>query len=480
MSYSIKLRIRPELGQDKRGETPIYLQYIQLRQRIFIGTKQRINPLFWDNTLGRPKRNHPNYMALLTFLSAKLEQIELLIDKYKKEHDKYPSPAKLRAIIQKSETKHTPKIKNKDKLSELWVNYIDDQKAKKVKPATLDIYHQTWDKWSVFSKKKGEDYTYLDIRFELLDQFRAYLLNQGTQKNTRGKAIKTMKAFFNYLLLTKELPINPSFKRVSVEKEVLDICTLTLGELEALKREVLFSTYPGFTTPHFNLNTDDKLIGQIMVFLCSTGLSFVDFDKLRLKHLIFDKKEGVPVDLRIELVRTKVDTAKCIIPVLGTTIDIIAHQLGVPECGNQKEWQAIDYESKVGYLYQHISTGNKYSTFNMGSRIFPSVYSVLFNRKIKQVLKTIGIDTMVSQTIFKGKEKIERLVPKYELISSITGRRTYVTLSFEQGNDATIIMKTTGHSKIETMNRYNKVSPQQIQNKFKKNTPQFSNEKGGK
>ena len=110
----------------------------------------------------------------------------------------------------------------------------------------------------------------------------------------------------------------------------------------------------------------------------------------------------------------------------------------------------------------------------MESRIFPRIHASIFNIEIKSVLKTIKIDTMVSKIIFRGKEKIERLVPKHELISSHTGRRTYVTLSFENGNDATIIMKTTGHSKIETMNRYNRVSAQQIQEKIKKHTPTFN------
>ena len=474
MSYSLRLKIRKENGLDKNGECPIHLQYIHARERIFLTTQQKINPTYWDSDVDRPKRSYPAYKELIRTLNAKLEQIELIIEQYQDDHGKYPSISTLKSLVYRPKVSLGEEQKEKNKLASLWEQYITDQASKQIKRQTLQIYSQTWDKWVEFSIKRGEEYTYQDIKFELLEKFRAYLLGKNYQKNTRGKAIKTMKAFFNYLAITKELPLNPSYKRVSAEKEEVETVTLSQEELEIIKREVLYSNYPGFGVSKYDLTDNQKIIGRIMVFLCSTGLSYVDYDSLRIKHLIVERKDESPINARIELVRTKVDTAKCIIPVLDTTIDLIL--VGLGEIGAEDIYQlkALDYVDKVKALNNFIVRGFKSGSVCMESRIFPRVYSAIFNREIKSVLKSICIDAMVSKIIFRGKEKIERLVPKHELISSHTGRRTYVTLSFEHGNDAVIIMKTTGHSKIETMNRYNRVSAQQIQEKIKKHTPTFN------
>jgi len=44
--------------------------------------------------------------------------------------------------------------------------------------------------------------------------------------------------------------------------------------------------------------------------------------------------------------------------------------------------------------------------------------------------------------------------PKYELVTSHMGRRTFVTLSLEKGMRPEIVMKITGHKDYKTFKRY--------------------------
>ena len=46
---------------------------------------------------------------------------------------------------------------------------------------------------------------------------------------------------------------------------------------------------------------------------------------------------------------------------------------------------------------------------------------------------------------------IKPVKKKYELISSHTGRRTYISINLEKGIRPDTLMKTTGHRSYETM-----------------------------
>jgi integrase len=105
------------------------------------------------------------------------------------------------------------------------------------------------------------------------------------------------------------------------------------------------------------------------------------------------------------------------------------------------------------------------------SRIFPKVISQIFNYEIKDILKKIHIDTSVMvNTIIRGK-RVEKAVPKYSIISSRTGRRTFVTRNVENGINPLVLKDMTGHIKLQTMSRYNKNSASFIQRELNEKTP---------
>jgi integrase len=303
-----------------------------------------------------------------------------------------------------------------------------------------------------------------------LTEFKVFLLNQGLQKNTIGKFIKTMKSFLNYVLLHLEMDVPVSFKRVVVDREEKkDFQVLTRAELEDIKREVFFSRYYGKNK--CDLTERQILIGRILVFLCSTGLSFVDFDKLTIEdiHVDYDKlTKDKSVILLIDRQKLKT-TEDCIIPILDITIDLLTDMLGIPHLFLEpRKDEPTDERTKMNVLeslLRKMKKGVKLTDYQ--PRIFPKVSVQKFNKEIKELMSTIGLNYNVSKKkLVKGKI-VKEYIPKSQLITSITGRRTYITLCLEQGISPHILMETTGHKKIGTLLRYNKNSKPNILKEFR-------------
>ena len=99
--------------------------------------------------------------------------------------------------------------------------------------------------------------------------------------------------------------------------------------------------------------------------------------------------------------------------------------------------------------------------------LFPRVSNSEFNKEIKDVLKKIGFTNKVRIKKRNRLGEVETLVvPKFSIISSHTGRRTYITLCIENGIRPDLIMKSTGQKKFDTLNRYIKRSEMALSREF--------------
>ncbi len=82
----------------------------------------------------------------------------------------------------------------------------------------------------------------------------------------------------------------------------------------------------------------------------------------------------------------------------------------------------------------------------------------MFNRELKAIGKLAEIDSKISITENIGGRAIERIVKKYELITSHTARRTGATNLLSRGYSSMQIMKVTGHATEASFLKYIKVS----------------------
>ncbi|MBK7302581.1 MAG: tyrosine-type recombinase/integrase [Saprospiraceae bacterium] len=99
----------------------------------------------------------------------------------------------------------------------------------------------------------------------------------------------------------------------------------------------------------------------------------------------------------------------------------------------------------------------------------PQLADQTINEYIKQIAKKAGIDEIVSISEDIGGTIQTRSVPKYELITNHTGRRTAATQMYLSKIPSIDIMKITGHTTESNFLKYVKVTKEQSADRIAKN-----------
>ena len=76
------------------------------------------------------------------------------------------------------------------------------------------------------------------------------------------------------------------------------------------------------------------------------------------------------------------------------------------------------------------------------------------NKHIKEICKLSGINNLVTDYKEIGNKLIEELKPKYELITTHTARRTFITKLKMMGLPDDLIKLSTGHKTSTELNKY--------------------------
>lgn len=76
------------------------------------------------------------------------------------------------------------------------------------------------------------------------------------------------------------------------------------------------------------------------------------------------------------------------------------------------------------------------------------------NKYVKDVCKACEINEPVCRTYYKGVERIDEIHPKYELIGTHCGRKTFICNALMMGIAPNIVMKWTGHRDYQAMRPY--------------------------
>jgi integrase len=97
----------------------------------------------------------------------------------------------------------------------------------------------------------------------------------------------------------------------------------------------------------------------------------------------------------------------------------------------------------------------------------PLISEQKYNEAIKELCRLAGIDTMINITKFYLGSREDEVKPKYELISSHTARRTFITLSLKWGVPHKLIMKITGHKSLRAFEKYIRFTEKEAQDAIK-------------
>jgi len=98
---------------------------------------------------------------------------------------------------------------------------------------------------------------------------------------------------------------------------------------------------------------------------------------------------------------------------------------------------------------------DKYSTeIYPGNKALPVISNSKMNDHLKEIGELCGLDTPITITYFKGSERFDEVYPKYELLGTHAGRRTFICNALSLGIAPQTVMKFTGHSDYKSMKPY--------------------------
>lgn len=90
-------------------------------------------------------------------------------------------------------------------------------------------------------------------------------------------------------------------------------------------------------------------------------------------------------------------------------------------------------------------------------KALPVVSNVKMNENLHDAAEIAGLDEPVRIVSYIGSERSEVVVPKYSVLTTHAGRRTFIVNALRLGIPAPVIMEWTGHSDYKAMKPYIKI-----------------------
>ena len=76
------------------------------------------------------------------------------------------------------------------------------------------------------------------------------------------------------------------------------------------------------------------------------------------------------------------------------------------------------------------------------------------NKYLKDLCELCEFNDPITQVFYRAGERVEETYPKYELVGTHAGRRTFICFALSSGIAPQVVMKWTGHSDYKAMKPY--------------------------
>ena len=248
--------------------------------------------------------------------------------------------------------------------------------------------------------REGLTFEFFDERG--LNDYVGYLRDVKEMRNTTiGKQLSFLKWFLRWAF-KKGVHQNNAYdsykpKLKSTQKKII---SLTWDELNRLREFKIPSNKQAL-----------ERVRDVFLFQCFTGLRYLDVFNLRRSDIKGD---------HIEV--TTVKTSDSLI------IELNNHSKAILD-----KYKDVPFEN---------------------DKVLPVITNQKMNDYLKELAEMAGIDEPVRQTYYKGNERIDEVTPKYALLGTHAGRRTFICNALALGIPPQVVMKWTGHSDYKAMKPY--------------------------
>jgi integrase len=281
-----------------------------------------------------------------------------------------------------------------------------EMKSDTITKDSLKVYRYNLDYLKSYEHHTKKRITYNDIDEKFIGKFTNFLTSK---KSMTSNAIKTTFTIIRTFLkhqLSKNIINAETLELFKIKKTEITQIALTETELNLIENIDLNL-----------LSTKRKLHLDLFLIQCYTGLRVSDISKIT---------------------KNKIQNGNMIIPTqkTKTTIEIPI----IDRCRVILE--------KYKYNLPRFSINGYYQS-------------------LKKILQIAGIDTPTQMVKYYNNKRVETTLPKYELVGTHTGRRTFITLSLQKGILPQELMKITGHKEVATLYKYIQTDKTEAVNKIR-------------
>lgn len=410
-NITFQLESRKKNGVPVVENVPIRMRVVFDGKRIEFTTGYRIDVSKWDSTKQRVKNGCTNKLKQTSSeINADLNRYEAEIQNVFKEYEireMMPSPDQVKeqfnARIAVSRPVITEEKAEEAPQKSFWEIYDEFTKECGRKN---DWTHSTFEKFAAFKNhllkfKRGkisfDTFTENGLN-DLVEHFR---LKCDMLNSTIGKQLGYLKWFLRWAT-EKGYNTNRDYAtfKPKLKTTQAKVIFLTDEELEQIET---------FEIPAAKSHLEK--VRDVLIFCCYSGLRYSDVANLRKSDVYDDHIE--------------VTTVK--------TADSLTVELN-------------DHTHRILDKYKNEEFPDQ--------KALPVISNQKMNDYIKDLGELVGINTPIRITQYRGNERIDTVYPKYQLLCTHTGRKTFICKALGMGIPVNVVMQWTGHSDYKAMKPY--------------------------
>ena len=268
-----------------------------------------------------------------------------------------------------------------------------------------DWTHSTFEKFAVVKNHLKNFRSELSFDFfdeEGLTEYVQFLREVREMRNsTIGKQLSFLKWFLRW-----------SFKQGMHSNNAYDTFK---PKLKDMQKKIIFLTWEELNRlREFKIPPTKQALERVrdvFLFQCFTGLRYSDVFNLRRSDIKGDHIEVTTVKTSDSLV-----------------IELNKHSKAILE-----KYQDV--------VFEH-------------DKALPVITNQKMNEYLKELAELAGINEPIRQTYYKGNVRIDDVTPKYALLGTHAGRRTFICNALALDIPPQVVMKWTGHSDYKAMKPY--------------------------
>lgn len=405
------LESRKKAGIPIVENVPIRMRVNFASQRIEFTTGYRIDAAKWDADKQRVKNGCTNKLKqsaaeINASLLGYYTEIQEIFKKFEVD-EVMPTPEQIKeafnALHRPAEEEAKPSKKKKategNDFYKVFDEFVRDCGRQN------DWTHSTYEKFAAVKNllsnfREGLNFEFFDEKG--LNDYVAYLREVKDMRNsTIGKQLAFLKWFLRW-----------AFKQGVHQNNAYDTYK---PKLKSTQKKIIFLTWDELTKlREFEIPANKQALERVrdvFLFQCFTGLRYSDVFNLRRSDV---KGEHIEV--------TTVKTSDSLI------IELNNHSKAILD-----KYKDVVFED---------------------DKVLPVITNQKMNDYLKELAELAGIDEPVRQTYYRGNERIDEVTPKYVLLGTHAGRRTFICNALALGIPPQVVMKWTGHSDYKAMRPY--------------------------